>query len=34
MKKTHWLTLMTALALLVSGRMWGNRVFEPVMFPN
>ncbi len=34
MKKTHRLTLMMALALLVSGRLWGNPVYEPVMLPN
>ena len=34
MKKTHWLTLMMPLALLVSGRLWGNRLYEPVMVPN
>jgi endo-1,4-beta-D-glucanase Y len=34
MKKTHRLTLMMALALLVSGRLWGNRVYQPVLLPN
>ena len=31
MKKTHRLTLMMALPLLVSGRLWGNRVYVPLV---
>ena len=34
MKKAHRLTLMMALAFLVCGRLWGNRVYEPVMLRN